>query len=426
MTKLLSISFFLLFTFHFCPADAMAQRPISMAAVSGAVTPQQPLGRFEVFVGVVSGSHAGVYHTWQPANQSGWLSSWPDNFQPAPDDNPHGLVAARDGIGRIVVAWISKGDIHFAEAIHPDVSMLSSDALTIKPTPDRDDHKTYEFNYLVIALNSQNMVEILALNKRGRVFSIKQPRLIDDGNPWIGGSVGAPVLVGGGDLENISVTNLNGGLALAATGKNGQVYIKTQTVPGTWDTNNDNWANWGGDKIKEVRAQQSSVGQLEIIALGTDKKVYLQFQNVNPSTLSGWELLLAGNSVFQFGPAIFFDHFKDKTLFVVSHEGVAADSQYAGAFGKAFQSPNNGAWSGQFFGYIAVTSQPAGFDTNDGLGYLSPNAFALAADAQGNINYFACYSGTSQVEHYVDQFGASSKSTLTFEGLEYSMPKLPW
>src|ERR1700689_3093724 len=274
MMKLLSISLFLVFTFHFCPPDAMAQRPVSMAAVRGAVTPQQPLGRFEVFVGVVSGSHAGVPHTWQPANQPGWMSTWPDNFQPAPDDNPHGLVAARDGIGRIVVAWISKGDIYFAEAIHPDAGMSTSIAPPIKPTPDRDDHKTYDFNYLVIAVSSQNMIEILALNKRGRVFSIRETRLIDDGNAWIGGSAGAPVLVGGGYLEDISVTNLKGGLALAATGNNGEVYIKTQTVPGTWDTNNDNWADWGGDKIKEVRAQQSSAGQLEEIALGTEKKVY--------------------------------------------------------------------------------------------------------------------------------------------------------
>jgi hypothetical protein len=430
MKKQVIISFVLLFTLYFCPFDAMAQTPISMAAVSGAVTAQQPLGRFEVFVGVY-GNKGGVYHTWQSPNQAGWEPTWVQ-YYPTPDENPHGLVAARDGIGRIAVAWISNGEVHFAEAAHANTSLLSSDDLTVKPTPDPYDHnpKTYKFNYLLVDVNSHGMIEVLALNKRGRVFSIKQKSLTDDGKPWIGGSLGAPSLVGGGFLQNISVTKLNGGFALVGLGKNGNVYFKTQTVPETWDANNDNWTNMGGDSIhiEQVRAQESTASQLEVIALSANKQIYLQFQNVGNHTLSGWRLLLDGaaNGLY-FGPAIFFDRFKDGTLFLASHLGVDNNSQYAGSFLKSFQLPNNGDWPDKVFAYVATTgSDASGFNTDDGLGYLSPDAFTLVADANGNINYFAAYHGEPQVEHYIDTFGASPQSRLVFESQENSMPDLPW
>jgi hypothetical protein len=400
------------------------KNPISMAAVSGAVTTQQPLGRFEVFVGV-SGNQGGVYHTWQLADQEGWQPSW-QKYLPTPDENSHGLVAGRDGSGRIVVAWISNGDIHFAQAIHADASLsVSDDLTTIKPTVDRDDNKIYKFNYLVIAKNLDGKIEILALNERGRVFSIKQNQLIDDGNPWIGRSVGAPDLVGGGLLTSISVTHLKTGLALVGTGKDKKVYFKTQTDPGIWDKDNDNWINMGGDQIREARAQESTDNQLEVIALGDDKRIYLQYQNVDSTTLSGWQLLLEQTSSTKFGPSIFFDRFKDGSLFVVSHWDVDDSSQFRGVFGKAFQSPNNGSWPGTFFTYEAATIHDSGVDTKDDLGFLSPDAFTLVKDGSGDINYFACYRGVSKVEHYIDSFGASSQRSLKYQGKEHAMPDLP-
>ena len=303
---------------------------------------------------------------------------------------------------------------------------VSDSLTTIKPTIDRDDHKTYPFNYLVIAKNPDGRIEILALNERGRVFSIKQKSLIDDGNPWIGRSVSVPDLVGGGLLKNISVTQLRNGLALVGTGKDGKVYLKTQTVPGTWDKDNDNWTNMGGNEIKESRAQESKDHQLEVIALGDDKKIYLQYQNVGDATLSGWQSLLGQHSSTKFGPAIFFDRFKDGSLFVVSHWDVDDSSQFRGVFGKAFQSPNNGSWPDSVFYYKAVTIHGSGADTEDDLGFLSADAFALAADVSGDIHYFACYRGVSKVEHYIDSFGASSQARLAYQSKEHTMPDLPW
>lgn len=114
----------LLITIGVASTSAFAQKPSSMSAVNGAITPQLPFGRFELFVGV-SGDQGGVYHTWKLADGSGWQPSW-QVYSPAPDDNPHGLVAGRDGSGRIIVAWISKGNINIAEAIHADASLLTA------------------------------------------------------------------------------------------------------------------------------------------------------------------------------------------------------------------------------------------------------------------------------------------------------------
>ena len=79
MMKLLSISVFLVFTFHFCPPDAMAQRPVSMAAVSGARSHLNP-NLWDVLRFLSASSPAAtraIHHTWQPANQPGWMSTWP-------------------------------------------------------------------------------------------------------------------------------------------------------------------------------------------------------------------------------------------------------------------------------------------------------------------------------------------------------------
>jgi hypothetical protein len=408
-------TFVLPFAAQLFSSEAIAANAISMSAVSGA--------RFEVFVSV-PGNQGGVYHTWQLADQKSWQPSW-QQYLPAPDENGHGLVAGRDGSGRIVVAWISDGYIHFAQAIHADASLLNSNDLTIKPVIDPFDHKNYKFKYLAIAKNPDGKIEILALSENGRVYSIKQKSLVDDGSPWMG-KMNGPNLVGGGELQNISVTNLRDGLALVGTGKDGKVYVKNQTDSGTWD--NDPWTNLGGNQVQDVRAKESRDHQLEIVALGADKKIYLQFQNVGASTFSGWQILLGRGSDEKFGPTFFFDRFKDGTLFVTTHFDYDDSSQYKGTFAKAFQSPNNGSWPGTLFRYNAARTVGTSTINPDDLGFLSANAFALAADVNGNINYFACYRNSSQVEHYVDKSGASSASStgfLTYQGAENLMPNLP-
>ena len=375
-----------------------------------------------MFVGV-SGNRGGVYHTWQTSPGGPWNTAW-TSYSPAPDNNPRGLVAAKDGSGRMIVAWITNGNIHTAQARHTDASLVTSPLPTFRPAGEADG-RIYKFTSLVIANNPDGMVEILALNERGRVYSIKEVKQDETKGFWtwkaavVNGTQlsPGPILIGGGDLKHISVTKFNGRLALVGTGKDGKVYVKNQTVPGTWD--NDPWINLGGNKIQEAYGQESKDRQLEVVALGSDESLYLNYQNLGSTTFSGWRMIVNKQTSGPLASSIFFERAKDGSLFVVSHKN-AGNTQYVGSFGKAFQLPNNGDWSGTFFTYHA----PA--NTTDYLGFLSPKAFALAADAKGNIHYFACYRYYPRVEHYIDYVVPSSQRSLAYERHEHEMPDFPW
>ena len=260
-----------------------------------------------------NGTRGGVYHAWQLSDRKGWQPSW-QRYLPPPDESnkdANVLVSARDGVGRVMVAWISGGAICFAQAVHADASLLSSFDLRIREVIDPFDHKSYGFKYLTIGKYPNGRIEVLALSTNGRVWSIRQRNLVDDGNPWIGqtrtnGRLDSVAkLVGGGDLKNISVTRLGSGLALAGTGNDGRVYVKTQTVPEAWD--NDPWTNLGGSKVSDVRAAESKEHQFEVVALGGDNRLYLQYQNVGSKAFSGWQLLSNGTSDTKYGRAFFVD-----------------------------------------------------------------------------------------------------------------------
>jgi hypothetical protein len=416
MQLLLAIILFLILQNAF---DISAQKPSNMSAVFG------NSGRFEVFVGI-SGDKGGVYHTWQTSRGGSWNPVW-TSYSPAPDDKPHGLVAGKDGSGRMVVAWISNGNIFHAEAVNGEGVSLSRPSQPFTRPVDFDGNVS-EYTYLTIANNPDGMIEILALNKKGRVISIKET--IQDKNDVSSWTWKTPVSIGGGDVQSISVTKLNNGLALVATGKDGKVYVKNQKVAGVWDT--DPWTSLGGKKIKEAYAQESIDHQLEVVALGTDKSLYLNFQNLGTTSFSGWRMLVNQQTNVKLAPSIFFGRFKDNSLFIVSHIDAGQNSlissatQYVGSFGKAFQGPNNGSWSGKFFFYNAVTTHQTGVNTADDLGFLSPTAFTIAADDRGTIHYFSCYRVSPRVEHYIDFFGASPQRSLVYEHHEHEIPDFPW
>jgi hypothetical protein len=413
MKKKLAFAAFLYFMLH-NPISIVAQKPSNMNAVFGMG------GRFEVFVGV-SGDKGAVYHTWQTSPGGAWNSVWTP-YYPVPDDNPHGLVAGKDGTGHMMVAWISNGNIFHAEALNTDASLSRPSQAFSKPVDF--DGKTYNYTYLAIANNSDGKIEILALNERGRVISIKEEALRDKDNPmswkWT-----TPLSIGGGLLQNISVTKFNGQLAIAAAGKDGKVWVKMQRS-GEWGNDQNNrWIDLGGNKIKEAYAQESKDHQLEVVALGSDKSLYLNFQNVGTNSFSGWQMLLNQQTTGKLAPTIFFERFKDGSLFVVSHKD-AGNTQFVGGFGKAYQSPNNGSWSGIFYSYRAVTTHQTGVNTQDYLDFLSPAAFALSKDANGDLHYFSCYRVLPRVEHYIDNSGASSQRSLAYENREHEMPDFPW
>jgi hypothetical protein len=417
-------------------SDAAARNVVAMAAVSGAPSTAQPLGRFEVFASD-SDSTGGIFHTWQLADKSGWQQSWV-RYTPVPDKKPRGLVAGRDRVGRIVVAWLSDGGINFAQSIHVDASLLSTAAMRIPSAIDPNDSRDYRFKALAIATYTNGPVEIFALSDRGRVWSTRQRTTSDDGQPWIGATRRPNgtrdshlALIGGGDLQQIAVANVGDQLALVGVGNDGKVYVKRQSSAEFWETN-DTWNNLGGNEVQEVRAHESKDHQLEIVALGKDHRLYLNYENVGVHTFVGWQVL-GPSATEKYANAFFLDHFKDGTLFVTTHFDLEDGSQWKGTFGTAFQGPNNGGWTGKVRRVLASTSpSPDSTATNsqDDLGYLSAQAFTLARDANGDINYFAAYrGGVPRVEHYVDKNGVSGDGRIFFQAGQgqgqYGMPTLP-
>jgi hypothetical protein len=385
------------------------QKPVNMAAVFGIHQ------RFEVFVGVAR-NNGGVYQNWQTAPGGPWNGAW-RKFLPAPDDNPNGIVAGKDDIGRMVVAWISNGKIFHADALNTDASLTAASSPLI---PSVEGGTTYPYIQLTMITDAQGMINILALTKRGRVISFRE----DNQNPgqpfvWAG-----PQVVGGGDVRNISVALVNNVLAIAGTGADGKVYVKTQTSTGAWP-NNDNWTPLGGNKIQSAYVQASSARQIEVVALGADRSLYLDFQDTGTNVFSGWRKIVDATAHGKLAPAIFFGRFQDGSLFVTAHSG-ADDPEFVGSFGKTFQQPGNGGWSGLFFYYNATTVDQRGSDSQDDLRYLSPAAFAMAGDAKGIIHYFSCYRANSSVEHYVDYSGPSAQRALGFQDRQHTIPNLPW
>jgi len=409
----------------------------AISVVSGAVTSAQPQGRFEVFV-ANSGSNGGIFHNWELSDQPGWNSQWM-TYKPIPDNNPHGLVTGRDGNGRIAVAWIAKGTIYFAEAFSSNASLSCSvggatlcagtaSSLSIGPVNDPYDHKNHKFTYLTMAMNPNGLLEVLALTDRGRVYSIKETANTGGSSPWLGGPATVPHLVGGGDLKNISVAAFKNGLALAATGKDGKVYVKYQTVPGTWDA--DPWQNLDGDKVQEVHVGESSAHQLELVALGGNGDIYLNYQAVNSSSYGGWSVIYSfgtGPGLNGFGPTILFDHAHDGTLFLITHQNASDDSQWLGSFWKGFQAPNNGTWL-QLVGYTTTITTSLGTDTDAGFGWLNRIAFAMSIDYYGAVHYFAVNHGIdNQVVEYVDPaIGASTSYRIEPPQGTPTLPALPF
>jgi len=399
-----------------CSIVAIAQRPCGISAVCGlAAAPARPSGRFEVFV-ARPGNNGGIFHTWQ-RKEGGWQSPWMV-YSPAPDNNPHGLVSGKDGDGRVMVAWITAGNIYVAAARSKDVSLTTYSAPTFGPltAPDGSPAK---FNYLTLANNANGLIEIIALDQKGRAWSFRE---IKQADPTALSWQWKTSFIGGGALKNISVCkfDIDGKLALVATGGNGVVYMTKQIVAGqTWDPN-PVWLNLDGNKIAEVHAQESIAHQLEIVALGDNGSLYLRFQNVGGATWSNWNTIINYTTFGRFGPSIFFERLSNGRLFVLSHMN---EVQWGGTFGKSFQLPNNGGWPSNF----TFLHFPG--NITDALAYVDRDLFTIAPDANGVFHYFGCFKlFPNMLEHYIDDgfVDRQGRGFVHFEKTEHQMPNLPW
>jgi hypothetical protein len=391
-----------------------AQDPSSISAVCGLG------GRCEVFVSR-AGNQGALYHTWQlEGNIGNWQKPWM-SYSPAPDDNLHGLVSGKDKDGRIMAAWISGGEIYIASARAKDVSLSTYKVSAFGPPKDPQG-KDAKFKYLTLANNAEGFIDIFALDEGGHALCFEQTKQSDPVAlqwSWI------IVYVGGGALKNISASTFGSDkkMGLVATGGNDVVYMTQQSAPaGSWDQ----WVNLGGHDIKEAHAQESMAGQFEITALGSDGKIYLNFQNVGTNAWSGWSALIfdrSGRSEISFSPNIFFDHWKDGTLFLVFHTETfnqinrfAISQQYAG----------NAGWANSY----RTFSNQDNISKENGTGYFVPTLTAIALGQDGNLNIFG-FKGGGKVAHFTHNPASASDAfghALIFSSDNSfgSIPFLPW
>lgn len=243
--------------------DAGAQRSVAAVASQD--------GRLEVFL---ARPGAGVFHVWQPRVESGpeaWdWSPWA-RHEPAPSGG--GVVATRDGEGRLVAAWLSGGSIWVAAASAPGGALQS---------PRRLD--TSELASLAVEVNQDGRVEFLALNIRGQLWSVAQSQAgsWDDVNIHY---------LEGHDLRQVATTVTGDGrLAVFALGSDGKAYWIAQQAP------NAGWGPWSGlegESLKALAGGANADGRLEVVALGGDGALYHRYQNVGGGW-SGWEFLAKG------------------------------------------------------------------------------------------------------------------------------------
>jgi hypothetical protein len=309
-----------------------AQTTVAVSSTVSTADETHPNGRFEIFAARAgSAGNVGVFHTWENVSGPRWQTPW-IRYLPVPDNVPHGLVSGRDGSGRVMVAWLSKGDIYVLESPFPG-SSLQQPAHAVLPSPGAGAPK---FVFLTVATNADALLELMALDSGGHLWSVKQRRNsvspANESGVWQWDS---PTALGGHALKSVSVTPFRDGrLAAVATGSDGVVYWTMQNSRnGAW---NLSWSSLQGHDLVDAVAHESLDHRLEVAALGQDNRIYNRYE---PFEVNSWRFLTEA----EVSSPVFFDREADGTLMLVFHD-------HRGDLSIIRQTSPNGSWppSGQF------------------------------------------------------------------------------
>jgi len=221
----------------------------------GMAIASSPDGRIEAFFAAANPQGA-LFHAFQQgttdsASDLGAWTRWA-SYAPPPDD-PSQVVAASDGAGRVMVAWLSGGAIWFIRQNSPNAGMQPAAKIA-----------THNLTSLSLAKNADGRLELFSLDDKGSAWSTYQ-NAPGDWN-W------SNLTLGGHDLKQLAPTSFaDGRLALVALGSDGRVYLKTQAGPGA------TWLDWTGLEGKDIRyidAGANADGRLNVVAIGGDGSFY--------------------------------------------------------------------------------------------------------------------------------------------------------
>lgn len=317
--------------------------------------------RFEVFFE----SPAGIQHFWQlPGPVIRWNPN-PAIYQPAPDMNRDvsgfvasftdfrsTIVAARDGGGRVMVAWIVNGKVYFAAADTPSSSLNGRGAIP----------GTANVQSLAIAKNQDGRLELFTLID-GYLRSYRQQAT----GSWIWSAPQVWTLpqreprTPTPRLKMVSVTPYRDGrlLVIGVRQPDGTVIAYEQPSPNTTPVTNSPYVTLGGNQIRSIVARESIDRRWEIFAHGGDSLVYHIYESTSGGN-SGWQVMTQ-------------QQIRAPIQVVVNGDGrmeVIARLRASGVLSRIYQVEPNGGWSTSWSdlcpsresaeGPLAATTTPSG------------------------------------------------------------------
>jgi hypothetical protein len=341
-----------------CGASSAAQFPI--AATSSADN------RFEVFVKT---GH-GIEHFWEDGHGA-WLRN-PSPYQPKPPINEalyrlNTIAAARDSRGRLMVAWIVRGEVFYASAPRAGSPLNAPGALI---------YDTADVRTISLAMNSDGRLELFTLDMLGFLKSYKQ----EVAGVWSWSPASprlSPVR-----MKAISTTRLGSGqvvvvgLTSGSSGVDGHLVALRQTVASA-DSYEEIFS--AGDGLQHVVARASIDGRLEVFAVGGNGDLYHKYEY---ATGEYTDFLVLVKRPFSSSPQ--FTTFDTNHMVVSSADGTLEvlahrrhDTQpVMNSVYHLWQMTPNGGWAGAMSPVQSLSA------------IRGPGSFASAESSNGRLGVF--------------------------------------
>lgn len=199
-----------------------------------------------------------IAHVWE--STPGGASSFPWNHYTPGGSN---VVMGRDANGRILIAWLAKGQLMLMTEPHPRSSLEGPTVLVggLNLKELRLGRRPTDGSLILVALTGKGTV----IARRQQLANLWEFTGEDD--------------LAGHDLTSVAVAVTGDGrFAVVATGKDKQVYWRREATPhGAWI----DWSGLQGHDIRTTEVATDANGRLQVVALGGDKRLYFTRQDAN-------------------------------------------------------------------------------------------------------------------------------------------------
>jgi hypothetical protein len=210
-----------------------------------------------------------ISHIWESA--PGGVSSYPwTRYTPGGSN----VVMGRDGMGRIMIAWLAKGQLMLMTEPFPRSSLAGPTVLVggLNLQSLRLARRPSDGSLILVALTGNGSV----IARRQQLANLWEFTGEDD--------------LAGHDLTSVSVAATGDGrFAVVATGKDNQVYWRSEAkAHGAWI----DWSGLNGHDVRTTEVATDANGRLQVVALGGDKRLYFTRQDAN-GNFPDWGLVSA-------------------------------------------------------------------------------------------------------------------------------------